>query len=110
MEVLEKERVRKKIVAAITATEGDIASLAELTKPIAPDNAIGRLSRMEAISSKSINEAALDTARQKLARLKYALTKIDEPEFGLCLECGEPIPVGRIMIVPESPLCVNCAE
>lgn len=110
MDVLEKERIRKKIVAAITTTEGDIASLIELTKPIAPDNAIGRLSRMEAINSKSINEAALATARQKLAKLKYALTKIDEPEFGLCLECGEPIPVGRVMIVPESPLCVNCAE
>ena len=28
--------------------------------------------------------------------------------FGLCEECGEPIPPARLMIVPEATLCVPC--
>jgi DnaK suppressor protein len=110
MEPAEKQEIKERIQAAIAVAEKDITALEELTRPISPDNAIGRLSRMEAINSKSINEATLVAARSKLAKLKYALAGIDKEDFGICMECGEPIPVARIMIVPESTFCVQCAE
>lgn len=88
----------------------DIASFKLLTKPIAPDNAIGRLTRMEAISSKGINEAALNKARETLSRLERALARIENSDFGLCRECEEEIPAKRLMILPETDLCVQCAE
>ncbi len=110
MEQAEKQQIKEKILVGISVTEKDIKNLEELTKPIAPDNAIGRLSRMEAISSKSVNEAALRSARDKLARLKYTFSNIDKPDFGFCKLCEEPIPLKRILAVPESSLCVNCAE
>jgi len=106
----EKANLKKHIVQEIESLRNDIASLKEQVQPIAPDNAIGRLSRMEAISAKSINEAALQKARIKLEKLKTALVDLDEdPDFGLCAECGEPIPIGRIMLMPESRMCVKCA-
>jgi len=43
----------------ITSTQTAIENYKELTKPIAPENAIGRVSRMDAINNKSVNEAAL---------------------------------------------------
>ena len=88
----------------------NIASFKKLTQPIAPDNAIGRLTRMEAINSKSINEAALSKLKYTLSKLERALIKIDATEFGLCSECEEPIPFARLMIMPEADLCVQCAE
>ena len=36
-----------------------IAEYRELTKPIPPNDAIGRVSRMDAINNRSVNEAAL---------------------------------------------------
>lgn len=105
----QKTEIREKIQAAIIETEQDIANLEELTKPIAPDNAIGRLSRMDAINNRSINQAALTSSRQKLTLLHKAQGRIDDEEFGICVECGEPIPVGRIMIMPQANLCVHCA-
>jgi DnaK suppressor protein len=110
MDSHQKKLIREKITEAITTTERDIVSLKELTKPVEPDVSIGRLTRMEAIGSKSINEAALNLAMTKLAKLKFALANIDKPDFGICMECGEPIPIGRIMIMPESHLCVHCAD
>ncbi len=104
------EEVKKQIEAEIVKTELHIADYKELTKPVAPDAAIGRVSRMDAINNKSINEAALRQAEDKLHRLQYALTKIGTPEFGICMQCGEKIPLGRILIRPESSYCVRCAQ
>ena len=105
-----RQKISEKILLEINKTEEDIAKLEELIKPIAPDDAIGRLTRMEAISAKSVNEAAHRNAKEKLAKLKYAKANIDKPGFGTCRECGNPIPIARILLMPESTMCVPCAE
>lgn len=110
MDLEDQERIEQKIISEIEKTQKDIDTLKELTKPIAPDNAVGRLSRMEAINAKSVNEATLASAKTKMGKLKWALSHIKEPEFGVCFECGEPIPIGRILLMPESTMCVACAE
>ena len=106
----ERKKIEAIILREIGQCKKNIAALGELVKPIAPDNAIGRLTRMEAINAKSVNQAALSAAKVKLTKLKWALSHIDEPEFGLCRECGEPIPLGRILLMPESTMCVPCLE
>ena len=105
-----KKLLQQKILSAISESEEIISSLKEKTKPVSPDNAIGRLSRMDAIGNKSVNDASLRKAQARLTQLKYALNNIDNPEFGICAECDEEIPLGRIMVMPESTLCVSCAE
>ncbi len=106
----QKAAFKKTILEKMQTVKKDIASYALLTKPIAPDNAIGRLTRMEAIASKSINEAALRKAKETLIKLERALATVDNPEFGICAECEKPIPSARLMILPETDLCVQCAE
>ena len=106
----EKETLENHVKDKIEILKKDIVSYKQLTRPIAPDNAIGRLTRMDAISSKSINEAALRRAKQTLSKLERVLKKADAPDFGLCRTCEEPIPFGRLMIVPETDLCIECAE
>ena len=87
-----------------------IEELKELTKPIPPDVAIGRISRMDAINNKSVNEAALRASEIKLTKLEMALEKVDDAKFGTCLRCGQEIPEGRLMLMPESIKCVRCAQ
>lgn len=64
---------------------------------------------MDAINNKSINDAALVQARTKLDKLKFALDKCNEPDFGSCKRCGLAIPMGRLLLMPESLFCVKCA-
>ena len=73
MDQAQKELLREKIEAFIASESKKISDLKELTKPISPENAIGRVSRMDAINNKSVNEAALRTSENKLKKLKYAL-------------------------------------
>jgi len=103
-------QLKGKIEADITQLEEDIPGLEAMTQAIAPDNAIGRLSRMDAINNRSANQTALNAAKIRLAKLTRALTKIDQPEYSECDECLVEIPFARLMLVPESEYCVACSE
>ena len=106
----ERQELKRKIEEEIEAQRTLIASLTETSKPVAPDNAIGRLSRMEALSDRAVSEASLNAANTKLSRLETALGKVDHPDFGICVSCGNLIPHGRILLMPEATRCVPCAE
>lgn len=110
MNAANRKKLKRIIEAEIEAEKRLIENLAETSRPVAPDNAIGRLTRMEAISSRGVSEASLNSARAKLAGLETALEKVDQPGFGICKMCASPIPHGRIMALPENVLCVPCAE
>ena len=81
MDARQKETLTRHIQKTIAGLKADIDAYKGLTQPIAPDDSIGRLTRMEAINSKSINEAALRKARNKLSRLERALRNIGRSGF-----------------------------
>ncbi|MFK7972354.1 MAG: TraR/DksA family transcriptional regulator [Bacteroidia bacterium] len=107
-----EERVEMKelIEKSIVETESNIISLKEQTKPISPDNAIGRISRMDAINNKSVSEANLRAAKSKLSKLQRNLGRIDDPIYGNCMKCGNPIQIARLKFMPESSWCIQCAR
>lgn len=105
----ERAQLKEVIEARIRETQSDIVTLLETVKPISPDNAIGRLSRMDAIASKGVNEELLRQAKQRLRLLELALERADTSAFGSCTRCGESIAFGRMMIMPESTRCARCA-
>lgn len=101
-----KIRIEEEILKATTS----VMRYRELTKPISPENAIGRVSRMDAINNKSINEVALRKAELKLNNLKVALSKINDVDFGKCRKCNQTIPIGRLLLMPQVITCVNCSR
>jgi len=105
----DKQKLEQHIRNEIRAVKKDIVAYEHMAKPVPPDNSIGRLTRMEAINSKSIHEATLRKAKNTLAGLERALKMMGDPDFGLCVECGEQIPFKRLMIMPGTPFCVDCA-
>ena len=94
----------------IKALKADIQAYERNTRPVSADSPIGRVTRMDAMNNRRISTMALITAKNKLVKLEQALTTIDHPDFGVCRECEEPIPLERLMIMPEADLCVGCAE
>jgi DnaK suppressor protein len=106
----DKNKIFQKIKQEILDTKVKIKEYSELSKPISPENAIGRISRMDAINNKSVVEAALRESEKKLDDLKYIESQINEKDFGLCIKCKTSIPIGRILFRPQSKDCVNCAK
>ena len=105
----EKEKLKSIIDEQIESTKEEIIELIELTKPITLDNSIGRLSRMDAINNKTINEKALRDKKRTLQKLERALERYEEGKLGTCLKCGDEIPFGRLKIMPYTTRCVKCS-
>ena len=107
----ERKELKEKMLSQVEAIRVEIEAHKESSKPVEPDVAIGRLTRMDAISAKHISEASLQNSRNRLTLLERALGRIDTDEdFGVCSECDEPIPIARLMLLPEATRCVRCAE
>lgn len=106
----ERKQLREQIVKKMTRLRRQISDLKELTKPVEPDCAIGRVSRMDAINNKSVNESALSKKQEQLNALNLAMEDLDKDDFQNCLVCGHEIPLQRLFIMPESRKCTNCAR
>ncbi len=106
---INKAEIEQLIHKQLTTLERKIKSLKELTGAIAPDDAIGRVSRMDAINNKSVNDAALRQSEQKLTKLHDALKRLNDEDFGICITCKGAIQTGRLVLMPESNKCIKCA-
>ena len=49
-----------------------------------------------------------DREREKVRSIDEALLRIDEGEYGVCEECEEDIPLGRLKVMPFARHCVKC--
>ena len=49
-----------------------------------------------------------DREREKLHNIDEALLRITEGEYGICEECDEDIPMGRLKVLPFTRHCVRC--
>lgn len=105
-----QEEIKKQVLSAIEKTKLAITDYKDMTIPEGLDDAVGRVSRMDAINNKSVTQAALRQAEEKLKKLNYVFSQIGKPGFGECARCGNLIPIGRIILMPQSIHCVNCAR
>ena len=46
--------------------------------------------------------------RDQLASVEHALAKFEEGTYGLCDNCGQPIPSERLEALPQASLCLKC--
>ncbi len=53
--------------------------------------------------------ALLDQARDQLAGLDQALTRLSQGRYGRCERCGRPIAPARLAARPAAPTCISCA-
>ena len=71
---------------------------------------VGRVSRIDAMQAQAMSVAASGRREQELARINAALARMDEGEYGYCLECGHAIADARLEIDPAATHCVKCAS
>ncbi len=76
---------------------------------VEPDNALGRLSRMEAMQDQQMVLELRRRKKRQLLETVSALARIEQGVFGLCIFCGKSISIDRLDAFPEVQTCVNCA-
>lgn len=105
----EKLQLRQAIEEKISESRKAVIDLRESTKPMGLDSAIGRVSRMDYINNKAIDEAELIKTESRLKALERWLSLYDTDQFGICTKCGQEINIQRLLLLPESTSCIHCA-
>ncbi len=110
MNETEKEKVKEKIHVKMEELKARLEELYIATKPMGLDSAVGRLSRMDYINNKAIDEANIRSSEEKLKALERWLSLYDTDKFGMCTRCGKDININRLLFMPESTRCIQCAD
>lgn len=100
-----KIRERLAELADLSASGQQAQAIVELDQ-----QAVGRLSRMDALQNQAMAKAQQANRDLEAHRLKVALTRIQEDEYGYCEDCGEEIPDGRLDLDLAASKCVSCAS
>lgn len=103
-------KFKERLLAELAELDLDDARGAEGQKVVTLDQqAVGRLSRMDALQNQAMAKATQTRRTAQRQRIIAALARIDDDEFGYCEECGEEIATGRLDLDPAAPKCVSCA-
>jgi DnaK suppressor protein len=64
------------------------------------------------MSSNAYNRDVLfnlsETQRQRIRDIDIALERIEQGEYGICMQCGEEIAPRRLEVRPFSRYCIEC--
>ena len=55
-------------------------------------------------------EQALSHSPRDIVRIDFALRRMAEGQYGLCVQCGSIIERERLEFMPETPFCAKCAR
>ncbi len=65
---------------------------------------------MDALQQQAMAKATDERADVELLQIEGALGRIKVGEYGHCINCGEDIAEGRLMVDPGVLTCIECAE
>jgi RNA polymerase-binding transcription factor DksA len=60
------------------------------------------------LSEADRNQAMVHSAGGQRAEVVAALGRIEDGSYGRCVDCGHPVPEGRLEARPEAGRCVPC--
>lgn len=79
-------------------------------KPVELDQqSVGRLSRLDSMQVQEMAKAANARRTVEVRRIEAALARVEEDDYGWCVECGEVIEPARLALDPAVPRCAGCA-
>lgn len=91
------------------ANQDDLGQNSQKTVTL-DQQAVGRLSRMDAMQQQAMAKATQARRDQVKTRIAAALKRMNEDEYGYCTECGDDIPTKRLELDPTTPQCISCAS
>jgi DnaK suppressor protein len=113
---VERRRVRSALVAELARAEQQIESLsrqfddivaaAELSNADDEHDPEGATIAFERSQVSALHRQAM----HDVAALKRTLSGFDEDGFGACERCAGPIALERLVALPATRLCVECAR
>ena len=68
------------------------------------------LREIESILTSEIQRRERVAGRLASQALTEALERLRDGTYGQCVYCGNPIPAGRLLVIPETTHCLGCGS
>lgn len=104
------DEMHAQLTARTLEIRATLGHMEETSAPVSPDNAIGRLTRIDAVQAASVSQALARDHEVELEQIERALEALDEGVYGTCRGCGEEIAEARLRARPEAFLCLECTS
>ena len=102
---------RARLEALMNEVQLSLQAARGLTTTVELDQSrVGRLSRMDALQQQALGQATLARRAAHAKHIELALARLEQGTYGLCLNCDQPIAIGRLDLDPAVRLCINCAD
>lgn len=103
-------QMRERLQARAAELRDMISRMDGTTAPVSPNNAIGRLTRLDAMQATSMRRAVARDHDVELQNVGRALKAIAASKYGICRRCKEHIDRARLRAKPEAFLCLACTS
>ena len=71
---------------------------------------VGRLSRMDALQKQNMELATEHRRQMRVKAINAALQRVENGEYGYCLNCDEEIAPQRLEFDPAITCCISCSK
>ena len=68
------------------------------------------IDRIQLAGEREFAVLSMERESENLTQVGEALRRIDDGEYGVCIECEEPISPKRLAAVPWAAYCLQCQE
>jgi len=106
----EKNTLKDSIQKEIQTLLSELKNLEPKLHPVKKDCSLDNAAYASLMQEHNIATKRYQMIQKRLEELHNIVTKLDTPEYGICQECEEKIPLERLKLVPHSPYCVACLE
>lgn len=106
-----EDEARAALIARAAQLDEEDRANEESREPVTlQQDSVGRLSRMDAMQQQAMAQATERRRQAERSRIKSALERIEDGEWGYCATCGEDIAPKRLEHDPSVATCVKCAS
>ncbi len=109
-----KEEIKSALQRERQSLRRNIRSLDDSVRTLADSQALEGVGQLADVASdqaqEEINLTLENASRIKLAEVDAALERLKGEAFGICENCGKPIPIARLRALPWTTLCITCAS
>lgn len=106
----QREELAELLAAELRRLERSMDMSEERAQPVMLDQtAVGRLSRMDSLQNQAMAQGLRDREAARYAALVRALERLEEGSYGTCSKCDGEIAYGRLLVIPETDACGDCA-
>lgn len=108
---MNEEQAKARLLARLAELEEEGRISAEARAPVSlQQDSVGRLSRVDAMQQQAMAQATQRRRTAEQLRIRAAIVRLDEGDWGWCATCGEEIAEARLAHDPSVTQCVSCAS